>query len=178
MNHRVGVERTIEALAATQYGVFSRDQALARGATRRMIERRIGSGAWSLVFPGVHRVAAVPRTRRQAAMAAALWCAPEGLVSYATAGQLWGFEGVTTDDVHVTVLANRRLRSEGVIVHRVRDLLPVDRARRGPIAVTSPLRTAIDLAGVVDADALEIAIESGLRRDSSRPVSCGGVLTR
>jgi hypothetical protein len=54
----------------------------------------------------------------------------------------------------------------------------VDRARRGPIAVTSSLRTAIDLAGVVDADALEIAIESGLRRDSSRPVSCGGVLTR
>ena len=158
------VERTIELLAAGQLGVFARRQALELGATRHVIAGRVASGAWPLVLPSVHRVAAVPRTRKQAAMAAALWCAPDGLVSRETAGQLWGFEGITTDEVHVTVLANRRLRSEDVIVHRVADLLPADIGRRGPIAVTSPLRTAIDLAGVVTADALEIAIESALRR--------------
>ena len=45
-------------------------------------------------------------------------------------------------------------------MHHTTDLLPADVARRGPIAVTSALRTAIDLAGVVAADVLEVAIES------------------
>jgi very-short-patch-repair endonuclease len=97
-------------------------------------------------------------------MAAALWSAPDGLVSHATAAALWGFEGIVTDEIDVTVSARRRLRSHHVRVHRVGDLLPADVARRGPIAVTSALRTAIDLAGVVDADVLEVAIESALRR--------------
>jgi very-short-patch-repair endonuclease len=50
------------------------------------------------------------------------------------------------------------------VVHRVGDLLPADAGWRGPIAVTSPLRTAIDLAAVLDIDSLEVAIESALRR--------------
>ena len=36
-------------------------------------------------------------------MAASLWSAPDGLVSHATAAQLWGFEDVRTDEVHITV---------------------------------------------------------------------------
>jgi very-short-patch-repair endonuclease len=97
-------------------------------------------------------------------MAACLWSAPDGLVSHQAAAELWGLEGIATDRVHVTVTAGRSLRSDLVTVHHTKDLLPADVARRGPIAVTSPLRTAIDLAGVVTADALEIAIESALRR--------------
>ena len=95
-------------------------------------------------------------------MAAALWC--NGLVSHAAAGELWGFEGITSDEIHVVVAATRRPRSNQVVVHRVGDVLPADVARRGPIPVTSALRTAIDLASVVDAESLEVAIESALRR--------------
>jgi very-short-patch-repair endonuclease len=68
------------------------------------------------------------------------------------------------DEVHVTVGAVRRLRSGRVVVHRTKNVIAADIGRRGPIAVTSPLRTAIDLASVLDADVLEIAIESALRR--------------
>jgi hypothetical protein len=100
---------------------------------------------------------------RQHAIAATLWSAPGGLVSFETAGVLWRMEGISTDETHV-ILAGRRLKSELVVVHRTGDLLPADIARLGPIALTSPLRTAIDLAAVVDADTLEIAIESALRR--------------
>jgi very-short-patch-repair endonuclease len=164
MNHAGGVQRVIEDLAAKQFGAFARRQALELGATRRMIEGRVSSGTWPLAHRGVHRVAAVPRTRRQAAMAAALWSAPDGLISHTTAGVLWGFEGMSTDEVHITLPPPRHPRSDHVIVHRVRDLLPADISRRGPIAVTSALRTAIDLAGLLDIDALEVAIESALRR--------------
>src|SRR4051812_24442511 len=68
MDHRDGVQRTIEALAARQFGVFVRQQALERGATRRLIDRRVVSGAWPIVHRGVYRVAAVPRSKRQTAM--------------------------------------------------------------------------------------------------------------
>ena len=97
-------------------------------------------------------------------MAAAWWSAPDGLVSHPTAAQLWGFEGITGDDVHITLATSRNIRSELVIVHCTKERLPADVGWRGPIPATSALRTAIDLAGVVDAGALEIAIESALRR--------------
>ncbi|MGZ4756300.1 MAG: DUF559 domain-containing protein [Acidimicrobiia bacterium] len=97
-------------------------------------------------------------------MAAMLWSAPDGLVSHETAAVFWAFEGIATEDVHLTLPRTRSLRSPHVNVHHTGELLPADIARRGPIAVTSALRTAIDLAAVVDANTLEIAIESGLRR--------------
>jgi very-short-patch-repair endonuclease len=162
MQHALRVERTIEALAASQFGVFSRAQATGVGVTRSMVNHRVKVGAWALVLPNVLRVTAVPRSKRQSSMAAALWSG--GLVSHMTAGELWALEGVTTDEVHVTVAAHRRLRSPHVVVHRALDLLPADIGTRGPIAVTSALRTAIDLAAVVDPGTLEIAIESALRR--------------
>jgi very-short-patch-repair endonuclease len=162
--HRPGVERAIEALAAKQFGAFGRDQALALGATRRMIGRRVEDGAWPRILPGVHRVAAVAGLTRQLAMAATLWSAPGGLVSHQTAARLWALDGITTREVHLTVPTGRSLRSATVTVHHTGDLLPVDVGQRGPIRVTSALRTAIDLAGVVVPETLEVAIESALRR--------------
>ena len=164
MNHTQGVERAIEEMAAEQLGVFARNQALELGASRRMLEYRSATGAWPIVLPRVHRIAAVASTRAQAAMAASLWAGPDGLVSHETAGMLWRFDGITTEQTHVTFPATRNRRSGQVVVHRVVDLLPADIGVRGPIAVTTALRTAIDLAGVVVPETLEIAIESALRR--------------
>jgi very-short-patch-repair endonuclease len=129
-----------------------------------MIEYRVEQGAWVIELPGVLRVGGVPGSLEQRAMAGALWAAPEGLVSYLTAGLLWRFEGIATSDVHLTVPVGCRLRSARVIVHRTGDLLPADVGRLGPVPVTSALRTAIDLAAVVDINTLEVAIESALRR--------------
>jgi very-short-patch-repair endonuclease len=164
MNHSHGVERAIERLAAKQCGVFARRQAIALGASRRMVDVRIRSGAWVGVLPSTYRVAVVPPSHEQLAMAAVLWSGPDGFVSHAAAAALWRFDGVSVTGIDVTVPATRSLRSDRISVHRVRDLIPADVGRVGPIAVTSALRTAIDLAGVVEVDALEIAIESGLRR--------------
>jgi hypothetical protein len=102
-------------------------------------------------------------------MAAALWSAPEGLVSHPTAGALWGLDDVAADRVHVLLPRSRRLKSGDVVVHRTGDLLPADVGRLGPIPVTFPLRTSIDLAAVLDANALEVAIESALRRGLFSP---------
>jgi very-short-patch-repair endonuclease len=164
VDHRGGVQRDLESLIASQFGVVSREQALARGISRRMIERRLDSGHWVPMHRSVYRVAVVPRSLAQRAMAVSLWSAPDGLVSHETAATLWGLEGIATNDLHVLVPRARHMRSETVRVHRTSDLLPADRAMKQGIAITSPLRTVIDLAGGVDAAALETLIESGLRR--------------
>lgn len=164
MERPQSVERAIEALAVRQYGVFARVQAVELGASRNIIENRIASGAWPLVLPRVHRFAVVASSPPQAAMAAALWSAPDGLVSHQTAAILWRFEAITHDKVHITLPMRRNLRSTKVKVHHTVDLIAADIGMMGPIAVTSALRTAIDLAAVVDVDTLEIAIESALRR--------------
>jgi hypothetical protein len=86
------------------------------------------------------------------------------LVSHVTAARLWGLDGVETEEVHVTVLPYRSVRAEGIVVHHSGERLPADVSSPGPPRATSPLRTAIDLASVLGAEDLELAIESGLRR--------------
>ncbi len=164
MNRSQTVMRAIEALAVKQWGAFSRQQAIDVGATRHELESRVGSGEWPLLLPGVHRFAVVAGSTRQLAMAATLWSTPDGLTSHLTAARLWRLDGITTSEVHLTVPKGRSLRSSKVKVHHTGDLLPADVGVRGPIAVTSALRTVIDLAGVVVPETLEIAIESALRR--------------
>jgi hypothetical protein len=157
-------DRQLEALAAAQFGVFSRDQARDLGASKAMIEHRLGTGAWVLVLPGVFRIASAPPSSRNAATAATLWSAPDGLVSLTAAAKLWDLDGDWSSRVHVLVRTGRGLRSPLVTVHHTTDLIAADVATLGPIRLTSPLRTVIDLAAVLDVDALELAIESGLRR--------------
>jgi very-short-patch-repair endonuclease len=100
----------------------------------------------------------------QRLMAASLWSAPDGLISHATAATLWRFDDVVTDEIHVTTPMTRHLRAEGLSLHRVANLLPADRSCHRGVALTSPLRTAVDLAAVLDPAVLEVAIESALRR--------------
>jgi very-short-patch-repair endonuclease len=49
-------------------------------------------------------------------------------------------------------------------VHRTAELPSVDRTRRDGIPITTPARTLIDLAGVLDEEDLEAAVECAFRR--------------
>jgi predicted transcriptional regulator of viral defense system len=138
-------DRQLDALAAEQSGVFSRRQARDLGASKAMIEHRLGTGAWSLVLPGVFRLASAPPSSRQAATAATLWSAPDGLVAVTSAANLWELDGEWGTRVHVLVERGRGLRSSKVTVHHTTDLLPADVATLGPIRLTSPLRTVIEV---------------------------------
>ncbi len=107
MHRSSAVVRAIEALAARQFGAFSRDQAFSLGSDASH-DRAPGRelAAWPTALPRVHRVAAVPWSFRQDAMVAALWSAPDGLVSNRDRlVSSAGLEGVATTEVHVTVPA-------------------------------------------------------------------------
>jgi hypothetical protein len=161
----MGALRSVEHLAARQFGVISRAQVLALGMTPRMVGRRKAIGEWEAMLPGVFRIVAVPISFRQRAMATALWAGPDALISHRSAATLALMEGVrrpTTIDI--TIGSHRRLAHDGVTVHTTGDRIPADRSAAGSIPVTSPLRTVLDLAAFLDPVALEVAIECCLRR--------------
>ncbi len=152
----------LERFAAQRYGVFTATEAEAHHVSRRMISARLDNGRWQRVLPNVYRVSAVPVSFRQRCLAATLWAG--GRLSHVCAGRLWQFEGIVTQALHLTVGRNRGLSHADVIVHRTDDLIDADLATMHRIAVTSPLRTVLDLAATTPAPALEVAIEDALRR--------------
>ena len=68
-----GMDRQLAAVAERQFGVFARRHAAAAGLSEYAMTRRVRSGRWEELFPGVYRLPGTTRTGRQRAMAAVLW---------------------------------------------------------------------------------------------------------
>ena len=181
VNRTQCVERAIEALGRAQFGVFA-PRSGARRSARHVTRSSIGSRP----APGrscsraCYRVAVVAARRASGHGGRALVARRTGSVSHPTAARALGLRG--SHERPRSTSRCRRVEAcarTQVTVHHTTDLLPADVGRRGPIAVTSPLRTAIDLAGVVDAgragdrDRVRAA-SSG----SSRSASSDGAPTR
>ncbi|MGH2652620.1 MAG: hypothetical protein ACRDHK_15575, partial [Actinomycetota bacterium] len=91
------------------------------------------------------------------------------LLSFRAAGALWQLDGVERGPVEVTMTSSRGLRTSRVVVHRAETLAPSDRRTVEGIPVTSPERTLVDMARVLDERTLELAIEDALRRGLTTP---------
>jgi very-short-patch-repair endonuclease len=148
--------------------VFARAQATARGFSTTIVDRRLTSGVWERLYPGVYRLAGVPATWRQALFAACLAWGDGAVVSHRAAASLWGFPGFEPS-IELSV-PRRRERAHAHLVHRPGSLAAVDVTTVDAIPVTTPVRTLIDVAGCVEADVLEEALDDALR---SRLVTIG-----
>lgn len=172
-------EARIRSLAQRQLGLITVTQAGELGMTRKMISSRSASGEWVRELPGVYRAALAAVTHAQAALAAVLWAGggplasipgTGALASHLAAGARFGLDGVTAERVELWVPGDRRLRHDSVLVHRG-EIEPVDRRMIGPIPVTSPARTLIDLAGALADEDLEAAVEDAIHRGLTTPQS-------
>ena len=161
-------EAAVAALAASQHGVFSRRQAIEAGFTDTMIRRRVGTGAWVTLWPGVYSPAAVSDCWRRRLMAACLVGEARTVASHRAAGVLWGLDACR-ELVEVTVVSSGGRALRGVTVHRTRALPIVDRGDREGIPVTRPARTLIDLAAVLEPEDLEAAMDSAFREGLVTP---------
>ena len=159
----MGIPNGVLRLAAKQFGVIGRDQALASGMTARAIDGRIHSREWERMLPRVFRLASTTKTWEQLAMAAVLW-AGDCVVTHRSAARLHGLEGVESQLVEITT--NRVLRSPEprIIIHVAQDLERRDLARVGPFLTTTPTRTLIDCFAVCDEASAEDALEDALRK--------------
>jgi hypothetical protein len=137
-------DRLIAALAAEQHGYVARAQLLAIGLGPAAIEYRIATGRLIPVHRGVYAVGYINRTPVARACAAVLACGDKAVLSHGSAASLWGFYKYWDKPVEVTVSSLRT--RPGIKVHRSRTLTGPDLDRQHGIPVTSPARTALDIA--------------------------------
>lgn len=92
-------------------------------------------------------------------LAAVLAVGPGALLSYWSAGWLWGLWSGSPKPIHVTALVPRHHQPpKGVVRHRARNLVEADREFLGGIPVTSVARTLLDHAWKVRGDQLARAL--------------------
>jgi hypothetical protein len=86
--HR-SAEQVIGALAQTQHGVVSRQQLLALGVGRRVIDLRVKRGYLHEFHRGVYVVGVRRISRKGRWMAAVLACGDGAVLSHRAAASLW-----------------------------------------------------------------------------------------
>lgn len=134
------------------------------GISPRQREGLVRGGVLRRVGPGVHALVGAPSSARQRLLAATLVAGPGAVASHLAAAWIWGFDGVVPDRAEVSVPRSRNPRSVDGAVHRVSDLLAVDVTEAGPLPITTPARTLLDIASVVPPDQLEEAFDGARRR--------------
>jgi hypothetical protein len=134
---------------------------IARAGRRRLVD----AGILIAVHEGVYRCAATPVSfeSRCAALCAA---DPSVVISCTSAGRLWGLRRCTDSDLHVSTARRTKPVLDGARVHRTTSLPASDVVLRPDgIRVTSPPRTAFDLARHLHDLDLESVIEQLLDRE-------------
>ncbi|QGG96072.1 type IV toxin-antitoxin system AbiEi family antitoxin domain-containing protein [Actinomarinicola tropica] len=152
------------ALAGAQHGVVSVAQARRAGLTDNQLQRLVRAGVVERCDVGILRLVGVTRSWLQDLHVATLRVGRSGAVSVRAAARLFEVEGFDRAPVELSVPAGHRRRPRLGVVHEVQDLEEVDLTRRAGLRVTTPARTLVDVAGVVDETTLEVAIDDLLRR--------------
>lgn len=153
----------IARLAERQHGVVSLAQLRGAGLSIGAINSRVRAGRLHRLHRGVFAVGHRRLTRAGHWMAAVLALGDGAVLSHVSAAALWELRPSSATAIHVTVptAAGHRHR-DGIVVHRSCTLGPADADQHDAIAVTSPARTLLDLAGMVSAGPLERAVERSL----------------
>jgi len=147
------VARTLARLASAAHGVVTREQLLDAGVTRWQLRERLRSGALLREHRGVYRVGHRAPNREARYLAAVLACGPGAALSGLAAAHLLGLLRGAAPAPEVTAPAQRR--PDGVVVHRAREGIdPDERTVVHGIPVTTPARTLVDLARLLDAEQL------------------------
>jgi hypothetical protein len=151
-------------LARSQHGLITRAQALTAGIQEGAIDRRTRAGDWEIIGRGVYRLPGAPRTWHQRALALCL-STSGGITSHATAGWLWGLDGISREPpepLDLLLPHGTALRSSRERVRRTRVWEPPIATRQG-IPVTLLTRTLVDLASELSEERLELALDSAFR---------------
>lgn len=143
MRNRLGRD-WVPPVAVRQYGLFTRAQALAAGATVAQVRHRREAGRWRVVVgDALTAYAHVGEPWLRAQAAALTW--PDAVVCLSTAALVHHLPVPDDGGAHVVVPANRRGRA-GLVPHRV-PLAPGDVVRVGLALITSRERTLVDCVG-------------------------------
>ena len=159
------VDALIADLASRQYGAFTRAQAIGLGVTDAQIRLRLLHGRWIAWEPGVYLIAGTHVSWHTNVMAALLASGSHAAASHLTAAALLGIVDVVPIVIDVLV---PWADHDGPRKHRrVRRAVHLGRRDARPlngILTTTPPRTLVDLAGVLDKRLLAAALDNALVR--------------
>lgn len=121
------------------------------GYSESSIGRAVAAGRLHPLYRGVYSVGHRGLSIQGECLAAVLAVGPGSLLSYWSAGWLWGLVQARPRTFHVTATGPRRLRDRAPVrVHRARNLVAEDRRVEAGIPLTSVARTYLDLAEVAN----------------------------
>lgn len=165
----------IAELAAAQHGVVARWQLIDRGAGADRIHRRARTGLLHRMYHGVYAVGN-PRPHRRAWLLAAVLCfGPRAVLSHRPAGAEWNLRSWQGKPAVTAPTKHRPHRS--IDVHC--SSLPADEVTvLDGIPITTWPRTLLDLATVLDHDALVRALNEAEARRLADPLSLAALLER
>ncbi|CAN5499162.1 type IV toxin-antitoxin system AbiEi family antitoxin domain-containing protein [soil metagenome] len=169
-------DQRADRVASRQYALITHGDAMACGLSDRQIDQRVRAGRWQRLMRGLYRVAAAPGSWRQDALVGCLAAPAGGLASHLTAAALWGWSAPSLLP-HITVPPPASSRTPLAKLHR--SLVPgADRTHRDGIPCTSPSRTLVDCASLVERTRLESMVDDALCAELAAPESVLATLGR
>jgi predicted transcriptional regulator of viral defense system len=160
LKRTIGVEgeRRIGSTAGRQKRLIRAEQLRAIGLGDTGIRRRVKTGRLHRIHPGVFAVHPPPYSRTQLRLAAVFACGLGSAVSHLhAAAALTLVENNPPLPIDITLQSQRGRRLAGVRTHRV-SLLPRDRTGVDGVPCTGAARTLVDIAPLLDDEALEDAL--------------------
>jgi len=166
-------DQKIARIAAKQHGNITKRQMHAVGITPAQIRVRVERGSLLPVFRGVYRVGHAAPSTESHYKAAVLACGESAVLSGRAAAHLLGLVRGKPPPPEVTVRTKRRIK--GVKTTRSREL---ETMRWRAIPVTTPARTLVDLAALLDKNALARAVHEAQVKHGTTPAQVEAVLRR
>jgi hypothetical protein len=140
-----GREARLAMVAARHGGAFTFRHALDLGYSRATISRRLRSGAWVRVHPGVYVLGGAPTTRSTDLWAAVLAAGPRSVITHESAALLHGAERLPTLPVTLTAPHSTHHHLTDVFVHQIDDLAPSHRTTIHRLPVSTAPRAIVEL---------------------------------
>ena len=159
-----GREHVVGRVAQRQLGVFAGSQAVEAGFARRTVHARAHRGIWVPLIGDTYTQAGITASPKQSIVAAYLAVGAPAAASHRSAAVWWELDVGPPVQPTITIPWTRGSTPDGVRVKRTRRWTRGDIVRSGPIHVTSPRRTLLDIAPVLDDPTLEVVIDAAHRR--------------
>jgi len=143
-------EAALFEIASSQTGYFTTAQARSCGYSWALLSHHAAGGRFLRVRPGLYRFRQYPSSPREQVMAAWLSAGREtAVVSHDSALDILGLGDIIPQAIHLTIPRSQRSRrpQSGVTIHTSTKPVPANEVVvRDGVAVTSPIRTILDVA--------------------------------
>lgn len=141
------------------HGIITAAKLLELGCSLRTIRRMVSSGSLIQVYPGVFRGRQWP-DGLMPRLVAVCDRTPSATIAFTAGARLWSWRRVDDDRTHILIPHGSAAAPDGVVVHRCRNIEPVDIVHRPDgIRVTSPPRTLFDSAEMLGRSATRSVLE-------------------